>query len=154
MTIEKTLRQQLNKPEAGGCHFTSHGWDITLVTEKSDSLSCALKELTLEHAAPIQEGLKAWAERIALRATGLMEPLRLVEADQPVGKAILRSQSPTVRDGKTFYYELALERTKRTKATLHRYAGDRQNGEAREAVPFALTHDAIVKLVTDIVGAN
>ena len=58
------------------------------------------------------------------------------------------------RDGKSFYYELVLERSQRTYANLHRYRGDRQNGEKREAVPFVLTHDAIVKLVTDIIGAN
>jgi hypothetical protein len=154
MTIAKTLRQHLSKLDAGGCHFSSDGWDVTLVTDKSDSLSCALKELRLDRAAPIQEALNAWAQRIALRATGLMEPLRLVEEDRSLGKAILRSDSPLVQENKTFYYELVLERTKRTLATLHRYACDRQNGERREAVPFALTHDAIVKLVSDIVGAN
>jgi hypothetical protein len=154
MTLEKTLRQQLNSVEPGGFHFSADGWNVTLVTDKRDSLSCSLKELTLERATPIQEELKPWAERVAARVTGLIEPLSLIEADQLSGKAMLRSETPTVRDSKSFYYELILERTQRTYATLHRYRGDRQNGDPREAVSFVLTHDAIVKLVTDIVGTN
>jgi hypothetical protein len=152
MTLENTLRHQLNNPEPGGFHFHAGGWNVTLAADKNDSLSCALKELCLEKNAPIQEELKPWATRVAEHVTGLLEPLRLIEADQLLGKALLRSETPTVRDGKSFYYELLLVRTDRTFATLHRYAG--QNGEKREAVPFVLTHDAIVKLVTDIVGMN
>lgn len=36
---------------------------------------------------PIQEELHAWATRLAERMTGLMEPLKIVEIDQPLGKA-------------------------------------------------------------------
>lgn len=154
MTLEKMLRQQLSNPESGGFHMTCGDWNVTLVSDRQDSLSCLLKELTLERATPIGEGLHAWAERVAEQATGLMEPLRLLEADAGLGKAILRSFTPAVRDGKATYYEMLLERTGRTSASLKRYAADRQNGLPREAIPFVLTHDAIVKLVTDIVGAN
>ena len=150
MTLENILRQQLNNPEPGGFHVQADGWNITVAAEKKDSLSCALNELTLEKASPIKEEVRAWAMRIADRATGLMEPLRLIEADAKQGKAILRSDVPAQRDGKTMYYELLLTRTDRTSATLHRFAG--QVGEKREAVPFVLTHDAIVKLASDIVA--
>ncbi len=154
MTLEKTLRQQLNKPEPGGFHVHAGGWDITLAADKNDSLSCALNELTLERNGPIKEEVQAWATRIADRATGLLEPLVLLEADKALGKAVLRSETPTTQDGKTFYYELLLARTDRTSASLRRYAGDRTGADKREAVPFALTHDTIVKLVSDIAGAN
>ena len=154
MTLEKTLRQQLNDPEPGGFHVSHGDWNVTVAADKSDSLSCALTELTLERNAPIKEELHAWAVRVADRATGLLEPLRVLEVDQPLGRALLRSETPTVRDGKTYYYELWLERTSRTTASLRRYAGDRVGGEKREAVAFVLTHDAIVKLVVDVVGAN
>ena len=154
MTLENILRQQLSDSEPGGFHFEMGGWGVTLTSEKNESLSCALKSLSLERNAPIQEELKAWATRIAERATGLLEPLRLLEVDHALGKALLRSERPAERDGKTFYYEVLLERTTRTAVSLRRYAGDRQQGEQRQAVPFVLTHDAIVKLVTDIVGAN
>lgn len=153
MTLEKTLRQQLNSPERGGFHISASGWDITIAADQRDSLSCALTELSVERNAPIQEDLSAWARRVAGSVTGLIEPLRVVEVDQPLGKALLRSAAPTVRDGKAFYYELMLERTSRSVATLRRYAGDR-TGAKRQAVAFVLTHDAIVKLVVDIVGVN
>src|ERR1700722_11186352 len=104
MTLEKTLREQLSDSEPGGFHFCNEGWNVTLATQASDSLSCAIKELILDHATPIQEKLKPWAERIAASATGLMEPLRLVETDEAIGKAILRSETPALRDGKAFYY--------------------------------------------------
>lgn len=154
MTLENTLRQQLSSPSAGGFHLTHDGWNVTLVADKSDSLSCALRELTLERNAPVAAMLDAWARRVADRATGLLEPLRVLEIDQPVGKAMLRSETPTIKDGKSFYYELLLERTNRSVANLRRYAGDRNSNDKRETVSFTLTHDAIVKLVADIVGVN
>ena len=71
--------------------------------------------------------------------------------DQAVGKGnSAHSQALTRNDGKALYYELVLERTTRTSASLRRYAGS--NGEPRGAVRFVLTNDAVVKLVTDIVG--
>jgi hypothetical protein len=154
MTLEKTLRQQLNDPGNGGFHVHADGWNVTLTSDKGDSLSCSLKELALDRAAPIAEDLRPWAERVAQSATGLMEPLRVVEVDAPLGTAVLRSETPALKDAKSHYYELLLTRTDRTSANLHRYAGDRNGGEKREAVPFVLTHDAIVKLVNDIVGDN
>ena len=152
MTLENTLRQQLSSPEPGGFHVAADGWEITIVAEKKDSLGCALGELTLEKSAPIKEELRAWATRIADTATGLLEPLRIVEVDTPLGKALLRSEAPTRKDGKAFYYELLLSRGSGASASLRRYAG--QNAEKREAVSFVLTHDAIAKLAADIVGAN
>jgi hypothetical protein len=154
MTLEKTLRQQLSKSEPGGFHVHAGGWDITVTADKTDSLSCALNELALERNTLINEDVRAWATRIADSATGLLEPLRLLEADQSVGKAVLRSETPTVDVGKAFYYELQLTRTDRTSAKLRRYAGDRSGADKREAVPFVLTHDAIVKLVNDIAGES
>src|SRR3974390_3390708 len=113
MTLEKTLRQQLSKSEAGGFHVSSGDWAITLLADKADTLSCALKELALDRAAPIREELDQWAQRVAATATGLMEPLRVIEIDRPLGKALLRSETPSERDGKAFYYELVLERSTR-----------------------------------------
>jgi hypothetical protein len=150
MTLENTLRQQLSDPETGGFYVAFGGWTVTLVADQRDRMSCALKELTLNNNGPIAEELPAWAERVARQASGLMEPLRVLEVDELLGKAVLRSQAPTLQGGKAFYYELLLERTTRTSASLRRYAG--ANGEPREAVLFVLTNDAVVKLATDIVG--
>jgi len=152
MIPEKTLRQQLSKKEPGGFPVLLGDWTVNLVADQCDSLSCALKELTLDRATPVREELEGWATRIAATATGLMEPLRLIEVDRPLGKAVLRSAAPVHEDGKALYYELVLELTSRSRATLHRYAG--QEAGKREGVAFVLTHEGIVKLVQDIVGAN
>lgn len=154
MTLEKTLRQQLSEPGNAGFHVHADGWNITLASDKGDSLSCSLNELALDHAAPVSEELRDWAQRVAENATGLMEPLHVIEVDARLGKALLRSETPCVRDGKSYYYELLLARTDRSSANLNRYVGDRNGGEKRAAVSFVLTHDAIVKLVNDIVGTN
>src|ERR1051325_8179261 len=100
MTLEKTPRPQLNNPEPGGFHVSFGGWIVTVAAEKRDSMSCALTELTLERNAPIQEDLPAWARRIAASVTGLIEPLRVLEVDQPLGKAVLRSIAPAIVEGK------------------------------------------------------
>jgi len=152
MTLESTLRQQLNNLESGSRTFALGDWTLRLTVEKNDSLSCALTELALEHAAPIGEEVDTWANRIAGSATGLLEPLRLIELDRPVGKALLRSESPAKREGKAYYYELLLERAAGSRAVLHRYAG--QFGAPREKVSFVVTHDGLIKLVGDIVGGN
>src|SRR5262249_62007518 len=99
MTLENTLRHQLSNPEPGGFHVSEGGWNVTLAADKKDSLSCALRELSLERNAPIQEELQAWAARVAECVTGLIEPLKLIEVDQPLGKALLRSATPSVRGG-------------------------------------------------------
>jgi hypothetical protein len=148
MTLENTLRQQLNSTEPGGIHFQDAGWDVTLALDKRDSLSCSIKELTLTRAEPCAD-VRAWATRLADRVTGLLEPLRVLEVDARLQKAILRSDVPSQRDGKACYYELTLTPTA---ASLKRFAGDRVNGEPRQVIAFVLTHDAIVKVVGDIVS--
>ena len=152
MTLENTLRRHLSEKDLGGFHVSSGDWSITLLADQNDTLSCALHSLTLDRGTPVREELADWAARVAASATGLLEPLRVVEVDKPAGQALLRSEAPSLKDGKAFYYELVLERAERSRATLNRYAG--QVGAKREAVTFVLTHDAVVKLVIDIAGAD
>ena len=147
MTLANILRQQLNSSEPGGFHVSLGDWSATIAVEKKDSMSCLFTELTVRKSTPATQDVRTWGERIASRATGLLEPLRLLEADARLNQALLRSTAPMKRDGQSLYYEMALTRDS---ATLHRYAG--RIGARREAIPFALTHDAIVKLVADIVG--
>lgn len=148
MTLENTLRQQLNNPQSGGFQVSHGDWTVFVAVDKMDSLSCALKELSLKKATSPTVDVDSWATRVAAKATGLLEPLRLIETDRTLAKALLRSATPSVQDGKALYYELVLEASTHATATLHRYAG--QHGEKREAISFVLTHDAIVKLVADI----
>jgi hypothetical protein len=91
--------------------------------------------------------LKARAEEVAGRVTGLLEPLRLVEVDASRQTAQLRSKEPARRGDDALYYELLLRGD--GSATLHRYQANRQT-PGRAETPFALTHDALGKLVDDL----
>ena len=63
--------------------------------------------------------------------------------------ALLRSATPTERNGEMHYYELTLTGTHT--ADLKRFsAGKSQAG--KRAVPFVLTHEAVAKVVADLVG--
>jgi hypothetical protein len=125
-------------------------WAVTLTADCADQLGCLVWELALRRSAPPagDRPLQAWAERVAGRVTGLLEPLKLLEVDTLRDEALLRSEEPAERDGQLFYYELLLRG--RGEALVRRYHGAR-NGEARrEQVAFALTHEALAKLVADL----
>src|SRR5262249_22519771 len=97
--------------------------------------------------APAGNSLSAWAERVAGRVTGLLEPLKVVEVDAERGEALLRSDQPTQRGEKLFYYEVLLQNT--TAASVRRYRALPGNGR-REQVAFALTKEALAKFVADL----
>jgi hypothetical protein len=94
--------------------------------------------------------LERWANGVARRVTGLMEPLRVLEIDIQRNEALLRSNEPTRRSADLFYYEVLLKGTQA--ASVRRYQGNPDGGR-REQVPFGLTHEALAKLIGDLVAA-
>jgi hypothetical protein len=156
MTLENTVlqklsdwhppqgRQSLNVPDADA------GWTVALTADRSDVLGCLVWDLTLHRRAsvPANVTLSGWAERIAERATGLLEPLKVHEVDVERNEALLRSDGPTQRGDVLFYYEILLRGT--TCAEVRRYQAARQANAPREQVAFALTHEALAKLVGDL----
>jgi hypothetical protein len=99
--------------------------------------------VTLDAAA-----LRSWAEKTALRVTGLLEPLRLLEVDTENVTALLRSQSPSQRGDNLFYYELTLNAQGR--AHVARFQASTRPEIRRQQIPYALTHESLAKLVSDI----
>jgi hypothetical protein len=157
MTLAETLLPKVSewRPTGPGRHswakaFPEHGWAINLCADRADSLSCLVWELsaqrTADGAGPVE--LRPWAERVAARATGLMEPLRLLEIDGGCGEAVLRSTAPSQKGEALYYYEVKLESVGR--ATVRRFQGSRDPGQRREQVAFALTYEALAKLADDI----
>jgi len=145
------------QPSSAGRHNLvipdeSSGWTATLTADRCDGLSCLVWELELRRTAPASatgdKALRAWADRIADRVTGLLEPLKVVEVDLARAEALLRSDTPTVRDNKAFHYEVHLRGT--SSASLRRYAVCQKTGGRREQVAFALTHEAIAELTSDL----
>ena len=72
-----------------------------------------------------------------------------MEVDPTRNEALLRSDAPAWQGEDVAYYEAILNGTGR--ATLQRFRGSRQAGKRREQTAFSLTHDALAKLVGDLV---
>jgi hypothetical protein len=127
-------------------------WSAEVAADCVDRVGCRLWELTLRRAGTDLDAaaLKERAERAAARVTGLLEPLELVEVDAPRRVALVRSEAPGQRGDDLFYYE-ALFHGNGT-VEFRRYQGSRQPGARRQQVAFTLTHDALAKLVADLIA--
>ena len=126
------------------------GWTVAVTADRCDEVGCLLWELTLRRTSPPAGGwsVGAWAERAAGRVTGLLEPLEVLEVDTLRDEALLRSDEPAHRGEQLFYYELLLKGS--GEALLRRFQAA-PNGQARrQQVTFALTHEALAKLASDL----
>ena len=151
MTLENLLLGNLDKWRPEGrdklaLDDAASGWRAVLDAEAVDGIGCRLWAVRLERLAPlpIAVPLRAQAESLARRVTGLLEPLRVVEIDEGRSVAQLRSDAPALKGEARLYYEL--ERHECGTTDLQRYEG---GAGPRRAVPFTLTHEALAKLVRD-----
>jgi hypothetical protein len=155
MTLNETLLQKLADwhPPAGRQILTlpeaASGWALTVTTDRHDELGSLVWELSLDRSqTPAKASLGDWAIRVASHVTSLLEPLKVLEVDNPRGEALLRSNQPSVRSEKLFYYEVLLKNNNR--AEIRRYHAAHQRSERRLQVAFALTNEALAKLVADL----
>jgi hypothetical protein len=154
MTLEETLLQNLaewrfdNGRQTLTVAHPETGWTAAVVADCGDRIGCQLWELNLSRpsTAPAAADLKTRAERLAGRATGLMEPLRLIEVDVRGDTALLRSAAPQKRGDDLFYYEVLL---RSAGAGVRRYQSSTK-GTARQQIAFPLTHEALAKLGADL----
>ncbi len=158
MTLNETLvarlaewrpgrgRQTLNLPDGGA------GWAVSLTADRADELGCLVWEMTLRRTEALPgadaPALRAWGDRIAGRARGLLEMLKVVEVDAERDEAILRSDVPAAKGEDRFYYEVHLQGA--GVADLRRYRGSLAATGKREQVAFALTHEALARLAADL----
>ena len=153
MTLNDTLLQKLaewrfdNGRQTLSVVHPETGWRAEVVADCSDRIGCHLWELNLSRpeAAPSAD-LITRAERLVSRATGLMEPLRLIEVDAGRETALLRSAAPQKRGDDLFYYEVLLQNHS---AGVRRYQSSTQGG-TRQQLAFPLTHEALAKLAADL----
>jgi hypothetical protein len=152
MTLANTVRQKLSEtPAADSRHeFTVAGeagdWSLYLTAERRDAWTTVVWEMSLRRAVG-GGGVAAWAQRIAQETSGLLECLRVIEVDDPHNQALVRSDPPTERAGKIFYYEVVLEGT--SSALVRRFEGTHEAG-TRAQVPFVLTNEVLAKWVGDL----
>ena len=153
MNLEETLLQKLaewrfdNGRQTLTVAHPETGWTATVVADCGDRVGCRVWELNLTRpeSAPSVD-LKTRAERLAGRATGLMEPLRLIEVDAQDDAALLRSAAPQKRGDDLFYYEVLL---RSGGAGVRRYQSSTKSG-TRQQIAFPLTHEALAKLGADL----
>jgi hypothetical protein len=155
MTLAETLLQKLAKWRPDSDRQTldvthpESGWTASLQAGAVEALSCRLWELTVKPSqVASQADLATRAQQLADRVTGLLEPLRVVEVDAVQSLAQLRSQQPGHWGDGMFYYEVLLHADGTTQ--LRRYQAPGKDQSRRQQVAFALTHEALAKLVTDL----
>lgn len=155
MTLENQLLEKLNDWRSDSARSTltvdgGAGQTVVLSADRNDDLASRLWDVTLTRGSAVAD-LKGWAERLCDRATGLLEPLKLVEVDAGQGVAQLRSESPSQRGEALAYYEVLLYA--RGEANLRRYQAAVDGGKRREPVGFPLTHEVLAKLIQDILAS-
>jgi len=99
-------------------------------------------ELTLDQ-------LKAWGSRLCARLTYLMEPLSVLESDPVGGEVIVRSQTPTPRDGRRSYYEIRLGKSNHLRFDRVVF---QEAARSRRTVPCQFTNEVLERLVDDVVA--
>ena len=159
MTLAETLLPKLAdwRPAGEGRHAAAialpdQGWTVHLTAERVDSLGARLAHVELTRTTPVAEDaarLEAHARAAAGRVTGLLEPLRVVEVDAPRHTVLLRSDGPKTKGDSVAYYEVRY--LGRNRLTLERLEATKGTPASRSAVPFALTHEGLAKVVDDLV---
>ena len=159
MSLAETLLSKLAdwQPAGEGRHAVSialpdHGWTVGLTADRADTVGVRLTKIDAMRAVPIADddaALDTHTRKAAGRATGLLEPLRMVEIDRGRHVALLRSDSPPTKGDAVQYYEVQF--TGRNQVTVERFKANKVGPAGREAISFALTHEAVAKLVDDLV---
>ena len=155
MTLAEALLAKLAKwrPDSGrqtlDVAHPESGWAVAVESGHVELLGGRLWDVSVRPLRPAASAdLRARAEQVAARVTGLLEPLRLVEVDDARGLAQLRSDKPGNWGDGQFYYEVLLQADGGT--NVRRYQAPAADQPRRQQVPFTLTHEALAKLVSDL----
>jgi hypothetical protein len=154
MTLNEQLREKLAKERVEGPRQTltvahaDSGWTVDIVADNVETIGVRVWEIALrQNKTANRPALAEQAKHIAGRVTGLMEPLRIVEVDEPRDMAQLRSTAPATQGDALLYYEVLRQTNGAT--SIRRYQASTASGK-REQTAFTLTHEALVKLVGDL----
>lgn len=154
MSNNNSLLKTLNELQAQGSfpqrmlvRDTAIAATAEMEVHQLDRLSMEMSMLRVTPEKNMSDTLKARAETLARKVTGLIEKLNAIEIDDAKGEAMLRSDTPAAHDAQRMYYELMLNKQGAT--TLKRYQGSTVNAQRKE-IPFVLTREALAKLISDL----
>jgi hypothetical protein len=154
MTLENTILENLAKwrfPPGDRRTLTAEegGWVATVHADSADTVGCHVWEVNVSrpNGTTGTVDLKARAAKVAAEVTGLLEPLKILEVDEPKAKALLRSEAPKQVGDSLHYYEVQLGGD--GSASARRFEAERGGGK-RKQIPYTLTHDALAKLADDL----
>jgi hypothetical protein len=151
MTLSEHLLERLSKwkpTERQSLKVSDDVWNVAVTAERGDDLGYLIWDMNAHRGGTTEPiVVRDWAERLARRATGLLEHLKLIEVDDARRVAMLRSDEPSRRGEAVSYYEVLLVGD--GSATVRRYRSTRTGGK-REQVGFVLTHEAVAKLVGEL----
>src|SRR5688500_5255832 len=114
MTLGNIVLQKLSETPAAserhefGVTDNDSGWSLYLTAERRDRWTTVAWEMALRRGVP-GGAVAPWAERVTQLASGLLEPLGVIEVDNSANQALIRSSPPTEADGKISYYEVVLQ---------------------------------------------
>lgn len=149
MTRAERLISQLKKEpleRSGEIRFTEGDLRVRLTHTDWDRLGCLLECFELQDTRSVRRAIEP--VRIAEKITYLGETLKLIEADEGKGRAILRSAPPCAREGGVSFFEVVVDRVRGLSLTRQNF--DRQRGE-RHRIPAPLTRHALERLLIDLV---
>jgi hypothetical protein len=145
--LSKFIETTVNGPNCLVIDEPSQNWSLTLEIQARDSFGCRLSSLTLRRRSG-KSDTRAWAEAVAQRVHGLLEPLELLEFDAEREEALLRSDRPTIRRGEREHFELRLKNG--NWAELKRYRAPLDPTAKKQPTTFDLTNDLLAKLIDDL----
>jgi hypothetical protein len=126
-------------------------WEIKIAAHESEAISARVWEIhACSKSEPERlESAEDWARAIVGRVTSLPDKLCLVENDPASRQALLRSQAPgRPGDESVRYFEVRLTGT--TEMRLKRFEAQRESGQQRKQVSFAITHEVLAKVITEL----
>jgi hypothetical protein len=126
-------------------------WEVRIAAHQSEAIGARVWEIQASSKSG-PDRLKTaleWAKAIVGRVSSLPEKLCLVETDPLSRQALLRSAAgERAGDESTRYFEVRLTGT--TEMRLKRYEAQQDHGQPRKQISFAITHEALAKLITDL----
>jgi len=151
-SLENELQRLAGTGSSAVVSVNGDGQTVLAVEFQSvETVSSLLLSLTLDAPAlqnAIGDQLQKAAEDLCVKVTYLLENIGLLEIDPLVGQVLVRSTTPTTKNGTTEYYEVLL-RTETGRISLERWSWSAAQ-PTRQRIPLQLTHEVLLRFVDDL----